>query len=44
MVTETLIRGVSYADLWPEANPVAVLEIDREFKKEVCAKRLLCLY
>ena len=28
--------------LWPEANPVVVLKTDREFEKEVCAKRWLC--
>ena len=31
------------ADLRPGANLVVVLTTDREFEKEVCAKRWLCL-
>ena len=42
MVTETLIRRVPLADLWPQANLVVVFKTDREFEKEVCAKRWLC--
>jgi len=35
MVTETLIRRVPLADLWPEANPVVVLKTGNLKRKSV---------